>query len=115
MGTPAQTQNAYAAFDTQEQARNAAQIFTKWVQNLEDGNCDESLKGDYNINGIRNQDCFVFFEADSGRVQNLQWQLENVRDFFKEVEGCAEFNADVVIMDPSDSIFWIREDELQSA
>lgn len=109
MGTPAQTQNAYAAFDSLEQARNGAQIFVKWVQNVEDSNCDESLKGDYNINDITVQDCFVHFNAYSNRVQNLQWQLENIRDFFKEVEGCAEFNADVVIMDPCDSVYWERE------
>lgn len=109
MGTPAQTQNAYAAFDSLEQARSAAQIFVKWVQNLEDGKCDESLKGDYNIGDIIVQDCFVHFNAYSGRVQNLQWQLENVRDFFKEVDGCAEFNADIVIMDPQDSVYWERE------
>ncbi len=109
MGTPAQTQNAYAAFDTKEQAKNAARIFVKWVQNLEDGRCDESLKGDYNINSITVLDSLVQFSAESGRVQNLQWQLENVRDFFKELEGCAEFNADIVIMDPQDSVYWSKE------
>ena len=109
MGTPAQTQNAYAAFDSLDQAHDAAQIFIKWVQNLEDGKCDESLKGDYNIGDIIVQDCFIYFNAYSGRVQNLQWQLENVRDFFKEVDGCAEFNADIVIMDPQDSVYWERE------
>jgi hypothetical protein len=109
MGTPAQTQNAYAAFDSLDQAHDAAQIFIKWVENIEEGRCDESLKGDYNIGDIIVQDCFVHFNAYSGRVQNLQWQLENVRDFFKEVDGCAEFNADIVIMDPQDSVYWERE------
>lgn len=109
MGTPAQTQNAYAAFDSLDQAHDAAQIFVKWVQNLEDGKCDESLKGDYNIGDIIVQDSFVYFNAYSNRVQNLQWQLENVRDFFKEVNGCAEFNADIVIMDPHDSVWWSKE------
>jgi hypothetical protein len=110
MGTPAQTQNAYAAFETLEQAKSAAQIFVKWVQNVEDGKCDDSLKGDYNIFGINYQDCFVYFTAESGRVENLRWQVENVRDVFKELEGCMEFNADIVILDPQDSVWWDRAD-----
>jgi hypothetical protein len=111
MGTPAQTQNAYAAFDTPEQAEKAARNFVKWVQNLEDGKCEEKLKGDYNIGDIKRQDSFIHFNGYSNRCQNLEWQLENVRDFLKEQEGCAEFNADIVILDPSNSVYWDREQD----
>jgi len=115
MGTPAQVDCGTIYFDSQKQAKNALDILQKWVKNVETGKCDESLKGDYNIYNLERSGACIYFKADSRRVQNLEWQIENLRDAAKEIEGCAEFSADIVIMEPINTITWCREDELQTA
>lgn len=111
MGTPAQVDCGTIYFDSQKQAKNALDILQKWIKNVEAGNCDESLKGDYNIYSLEHNGACIYFQADSRRVQNLEWQIENLRDAAKEIEGCAEFSADVVIMDPINTITWSRDEE----
>jgi len=46
MGTPAQVDVGTIYFDTHEQAKNALDVLRKWIDNVNAGNCDESLKGD---------------------------------------------------------------------
>lgn len=110
MGTPAQVDNGTISFDTEEQAAKAFDILQKWIKNVESGQCDESLKGDYNIYEMEHTGYVIYFKADSGRVQNLSWQMGNFRDAAKELEGCAEFSADIIIMDPADSVYWSKDE-----
>lgn len=111
MGTPAQVDHGTIYFDTEEQAAKALDILQKWVKNVEAGRCDESLKGDYSIYNLEQKGYCVYFSAESGRVQNLEWQMENFRDCAKELEGCSMFSADIIIMDPCNSITWERDEE----
>ena len=111
MGTPAQVDYGTIYFDTEEQAKNALDILRKWVDNVNAGRCDESLKGDYTIYNLEHTGICVYFKAESGRYQNLEWQMENFKNAAKELEGCAEFTADVVIMDPTATITWSRDEE----
>ena len=109
MGTSAQVDCGTIYFDSQEQAKNAIDVLRKWIDNVNAGNCDESLKGDYTIYNLEHNGACIYFKAESGRVQNLEWQMENFRDAAKELEGCAEFSADVVIMEPINTITWSRD------
>ena len=111
MGTPAQVDNGIIYFDTEEQQANGFEILQKWIKNVESGNCDESLKGDYGIYEMEHTGYCIYFKAESGRVQNLEWQMENFKNAAKELEGCAEFSADIIIMDPHNSITWSRDEE----
>ena len=109
MGTTAQVDHGTIYFDTEEQAAKALDILQKWIKNVESGQCHESLKGDYSIYSLEHNGNSLYFRAESGSVRNLEWQMENFRDAAKELEGCAEFVADVVIMDPHDSVWWSKE------
>lgn len=111
MGTSAQVDHGIIYFDTEEQAAKALDILQKWIENVDSGNCDDSLKGDYSIYNLEQKGYCVYFSAESRRVQNLEWQMENLRDAAKELEGCAEFVADIIIMDPCNSVTWSRDEE----
>ena len=113
MGTPAQVDNGSIYFNTEELAAKALDILQKWVSNVESGRCTESLKGDYNIYDLKQVGFCVYFRAESGRVQNLEWQMENLKDAAKELEGCEEFSADIIIMDPCNSVYWSKDEAVE--
>lgn len=110
MGTPAQVDYGMISFETEEQAANGFEILQKWIKNVESGQCDDSLKGDYNIYEMKRTGYCINFKAESRRIQNLRWQMDNLRDAAKELEGCCEFSADLMIMDPADSVYWSKDD-----
>lgn len=112
MGTPAQVDNGIIYFDTEEQRASGLKILQQWIKNVESGNCDESLKGDYSIYKMEHAGHCIYFKAESERVQNLEWQMKNLCNAAKELEGCAEFSADIVIMEPINTIAWSKDNEL---
>lgn len=110
MGTPAQVDYGMISFETEEQAANGFEILLKWIKNVESNRCDDSLKGDYNIYEMKRTGYCINFKAESRRIQNLRWQMDNLRDAAKELEGCCEFSADLMIMDPADSVYWSKDE-----
>ena len=107
MGTPAYVQSGSIYFDEAEDAAAAKELITEWVKNANEGTLpDEDLNGDYNINNVEfTPHCWVSFRAESGRVQNLEWQMENFRDFIKTLNNAVGFEAPIIV-ESDNGIYW---------
>jgi len=113
MGTPAFVNTGTIYFKDAKDARKAIEQILVWVKNANEGtHSDPELNGDYNIQEIEmDGHCWINFKADSGRVQNLEWQMENFRDFVKNLDNAVAFEAPIMVESES-GIFWeVEEDE----
>lgn len=110
MGQPAYT-NGYIHFKDETSAARGFATLHNWVQNATNKVLpQEDLNGDYNIHGLTRDGSSLEFRADSGRISNLEWQMENFLNVAKKLEGCMNFEAS--IMTESSMVYWdISEDE----
>jgi hypothetical protein len=113
MGTPA-TAHGTIVFESPLHASEAFELIEKWVTKALSGNLPEEENGDYNIYNLEldRGKRFIVFKADSGRYQNLEWQLQNLLNFCKRLKGIETFEAPIMVLS-DDGIFWenIEEDE----
>lgn len=115
MGQPAFVNTGTIIFKDAKDAKAALQQIQEWVKNANEGTLSDSeLNGDYNIRGVKDTGhCWIDFTADSGRVQNLEWQMENLRDFVKTLDNVVAFEAPIM-MESDNGIFWeVEEEELE--
>ena len=96
MSTPAWTDNAYAKFDTPENATEANGKFRDFVIKA---NASKTVDFDIVWDGITDDDPRVInFAVSSQKEANLDWQLSQISKFFQKQSGIEEINADVVVM-----------------
>lgn len=112
MGQPAFVNTGTIIFKDAKDAKAALQQIQEWVKNANEGTLsDPELNGDYNIEGVEDTGhCWIDFTANSGRVQNLEWQMENLRDFVKTLNNVVAFEAPIM-MESDNGIFWEVEEE----
>lgn len=114
MGTPANTVDAHASFENEEQASAAFPLFMEWAHKANDGKGPE--EGDFDISDIQRNGKFIYFFACSvhnffacsGRDFNLQWQCEQIRDWFIKQPGILKVEIQVVIQ--GDAVYWEKEE-----
>jgi len=112
---PAYT-HGYIHFKDELTAARGFATLHNWVQNamnkaLPPQKDIPDLNGDYNIRGLTRDGSSLEFYADSGRISNLEWQMENFLDAAKRLEGCMNFEAS--IMTESSSVYWdISDDDM---
>lgn len=112
MGTPAFVNTGAIYFKESKDAQKAIEQVLVWVKNANEGTLsDPELNGDYNIQEIELDGySWINFKADSGRVQNLEWQMENFRDFIKTLDNAVAFEAPIMV-ESDNGIFWDVDEE----
>ena len=111
MGQSAYVNGGTIGFNDKESAEAAYEILDAWADKANSGELPEDQNGDYEINGLvfnSNAHC-IMFAASSGRVQNLEWQLENLLNACKPLKGIAFFEAPIMVQS-DEGIFWSPED-----
>jgi hypothetical protein len=114
VGQPAFVNTGTIYFQDAKDAKAALQQIQEWVKNANEGTLsDKDLNGDYNIREVEDTGhSWIDFKADSGRVGNLEWQMENFRDFIKTLNNAVSFEAPIMI-ESENGIFWeVEEEEL---
>jgi hypothetical protein len=114
VGQPAFVNTGTIYFQDAKDAKAALQQIQEWVKNANEGTLsDRDLNGDYNIREVEDTGhSWIDFKADSGRVGNLEWQMENFRDFIKTLNNAVSFEAPIMI-ESENGIFWeVEEEEL---
>jgi hypothetical protein len=112
MGQPAFVNTGTIYFKDSKDAKAALQQIQEWVKNANEGTLsDKELNGDYGIYNIEDTGhSWIDFKAESGRVQNLEWQMENFRDFIKTLNYAVSFEAPIMVESES-GIFWEVEED----
>jgi hypothetical protein len=113
MGQPAFVNTGTIYFEEAKDAKAALPQIQEWVKNANEGTLsDKELNGDYSIREVEDTGhSWIDFKADSGRVQNLEWQMENFRDFIKTLNNAVSFEAPIMV-ESDNGIFWeVEEDE----
>lgn len=113
MGQPAFVNTGTIYFEEAKDAKAALPQIQEWVKNANEGTLsDKELNGEYSIRDIElDGHSWIDFKADSGRVQNLEWQMENFRDFIKTLNNAVSFEAPIMV-ESDNGIFWeVEEDE----
>ena len=112
MGTPAFVNTGTIYFKEASDAQKAIISILEWAKNANEGTLsDKELNGDYNIRDIEmDGHCWIDFKSDSNRVQNLEWQMENFRDFIKTLNNAVGFEAPIMI-ESDNGIFWEAGEE----
>ena len=113
MGQPAFVNTGTIYFKESKDAQKAIIPILEWAKSANEGTLsDKELNGDYSIRDIElDGHSWIDFKADSGRVQNLEWQMENFKDFIKTLDNAVSFEAPIMIESDS-GIFWeVEEDE----
>ena len=112
MGQPAFVNTGTIYFEEAKDAKAALPQLQEWVQHAMAGTLsDKELNGDYSIYNIEDTGhSWIDFKADSGRVQNLEWQMENFRDFIKTLDNAVSFEAPIMI-ESDNGIFWEKEED----
>ncbi len=112
MGTPAFVNTGTIYFKEASDAQKAIISILEWTKNANKGTLsDKELNGDYNIRDIEmNGHCWIDFKSDSRRVQNLEWQMENFRDFIKTLDNAVGFEAPIMV-ESDNGIFWEAGEE----
>ena len=112
MGTPAFVNTGTIYFQDAKDAKAALQQIQEWIKNANEGTLpDKELNGDYNIREVENTGhCWIDFKADSGRVRNLEWQMENLRDFIKTLDNAVGFEAPIMV-ESDNGIYWEAGEE----
>jgi len=114
MGTPAYVEHGRIHFETKEAAGEALPLIRGWIDRANRGALDEAVEGengDYQIYDTDVEYDFVVFRADSGRIYNMVWQMENFLKFVKTLPGVCVMEAPVTIIDEDSSVYWNKEDE----
>jgi hypothetical protein len=111
MGTPA-TAHGTIVFASPELAQTAFEQIKVWVERANSKTLPEEENGDYSIYNLELNDgkLFIVFTADSGRYQNLEWQMQNLLNFCKRLKGIETFEAPIMVLS-DDGIFWCADDE----
>ena len=112
MGQSAYVNGGTIGFNDKESAEAAFEIIEAWVNKANRGELPEDQNGDYGIDGLELNAAAmcIMFGASSGRVQNLEWQLENLLNACKPLKGIAFFEAPIMVQS-DEGIFWSPEDE----
>ena len=112
MGQPAFVNTGTIIFKDAKDARKARIAILEWAKSANEGTLpDKELNGDYNIRDIEmDGHCWIDFKADSGRVQNLEWQMENFRDFIKTLDNAVGFEAPIMV-ESDNGIFWEADED----
>lgn len=113
MGIPAFVNTGTIYFKEAKDAQKAIKQVLEWAKNANEGTLsDKELNGDYNIREIEMGGYrWINFVADSGRMQNLEWQMENFKNFVKTLDNAVAFEAPIMI-ESENGIFWeVEEDE----
>jgi len=112
MGQPAFVNTGTIIFKDAKDAKAALQQIQEWIKNANEGTLpDKELNGNYNIREVEDTGhCWIDFKADSGRVQNLEWQMENLRDFIKTLDNAVGFEAPIMV-ESDNGIFWEVEED----
>ena len=113
MGTSAFSSGSVEFNTNSPSFSDSIQKVADWIEKA--NNCkftkDSEDSGDYSISiTSETKDFavgFLYFEAESGRVQNLEWQLDRLNLFCQTLPDCIRFQADVQIQ--GDSVCWERE------
>jgi hypothetical protein len=95
-------------FDNVKNAKAAFAAFKKWSKSANDGELTGEEQGDYEIHSLEHQAEFVNFDLSSGRVQNAQWQMERVLNWFKQQPGIKE--VEMTLLEVADSLNWTPAD-----
>lgn len=107
------TSHGTIVFKSPEQAQTAFKQIKVWVERANSKTLPEEENGDYNILNLdlNNGERFIDFIAESGRYQNLEWQMQNLLNFCKRLKGIETFEAPIMVLS-DDGIFWenIEED-----
>ena len=112
MGQPAFVNTGTIYFKEAKDAKAALPQIQEWVKNANEGTLsDKELNGDYSIREVEDTGhSWIDFKADSGRVQNLEWQMENFRDFIKTLDNVVSFEAPIMV-ESENGIFWEVEED----
>lgn len=112
MGQPAFVNTGTIYFEDAKDAKEAFPLIEKWVADAMSGKLeDEKLNGGYSIYNLEEAEhCWIDFKAESSRVQNLEWQMENFRDFVKTLKNCVSFVAPIMV-ESDNGIFWEADEE----
>lgn len=93
MGTPAKAHVRITCNNS------AGSKIEKWIDKANNKKLKGEYAGDYDIqeDGVFGTGKEVSFTLliESGRVQNLEWQLNNLSEFARNLKGVKEFSADV--------------------
>jgi hypothetical protein len=109
MGTPAFVNTGTIYFKESKDVQKAIVQILKWAKNANDRTLSSELNGDYNIREIETHGDWISFKADSVRVQNLEWQMENFKDFVKTLDGAVAFQAPLLIASDN-GVYWDVEE-----
>ena len=112
MGQPAFVNTGTIYFEEAKDAKAALPQIKEWVKNANEGTLsDRDLNGDYFIREVEDTGhSWIDFKADSNRVQNLEWQMENFRDFIKTLNNAVSFEAPIMV-ESDNGIFWEKEED----
>lgn len=93
--------NAFARFDTEENAIAAEKNFNEWV-NL-------ANKGDYNVSIIARKDNIIVYVVYAKKHKNnCSWQCNNIRSFWITQSGLEEVNQDTYALTQEDAVHWLK-------
>ncbi len=98
--------NGYAQFNTTGNSVNAFEKFVEWV-NMQNNRRDANFCIE-NVN-LEEAGPVVSYVVSSGRIDNCQWQCEEIRDFLKIQPGCQSISQDIVVRE--DSVNWSKDAE----
>lgn len=102
MGTP-----AFANVTITCKNKKTVQNICDWIYAANHGELkDEKLFGDYSIDVQDYNDEILDIKIDSGRVQNLEWQIKNLSDFCETQKCVTEFMSNAWMQ--MDSLSWDR-------
>lgn len=97
--------NGFTRFNNIDNAIDAHGRFQDWAREknaLKDVNfCIQNINLEDTNNGIS-------YMVSSTKYENCEWQCEEVRDFFKDQEGCERVEQDILVQE--DSVNWSKED-----
>jgi len=110
MGVYAQT-NGSIHFKDELTASKGFFVLHNWIKDAMSEKLEEQSKnGGYNITNLTRDGSSLEFFASSSRVQNLMWQMENLREVAKRQDGCMNFDA--LVMSEHELVYWdVSEDE----
>jgi len=97
-----------ATYETEEQASkvldNLNDKIVEFIKETTEHKVFDFSLGDWDIDG-----CCIILKIYSGRVQNAEWQGEQVLNYMKTTEGLYEFTADVIT--PENFLWWNKDEE----
>ena len=104
MGTPAKA-NVEIIFDDKQHCDKVIKKITKFVVDANKKKLNGDYRGDYDIEIDSIRDFGIILNVHSGRVQNLEWQLEKIRDFVYQIPEVIEMDSNVWIQSEGPSFF----------